>query len=43
MGLLNDVPPLVASGVESTPLVAVTGIFPPRLGIEGPESPKTHG
>ena len=43
LGTLNDVPPLVHSGIEAAPLIAINGVNTPKLGIAGPESPKTHG
>jgi hypothetical protein len=43
MGVLNDVPPLVASGLNAAPLVAINGTNQNKLGVQGGESPKTHG
>ncbi len=43
MGVLNDVPPMVLSGLEAAPLIAQNGTKQNKLGIQGAESPKTHG
>ncbi len=43
MGVLNDLPPMVESGLSASPLVAVNGVNQNKLGIQGGQSPKTHG
>lgn len=44
MGALNDLPPMVESGLAASPLVASNGTNQNRLGIQGGgASPKTHG
>lgn len=43
MGVLNDLPPVVSSGLEFSPFVAINGTDQNKLGIQGLQSPKTHG
>ena len=43
MGVLNDLPPMVVSGLEASPLIATNGTDQNKLGIQGAASPKTHG
>lgn len=43
MGELNDLPPVVQSGLDFAPFVAINGTQTNKLGIQGGESPKTHG
>ena len=43
MGVLNDLPPMVTSGLAFAPLVAINGTNQNKLGIQGAVSPKTHG
>ena len=43
MGVLNDLPPMVSSGLEASPLIATNGTDQNKLGIQGAVSPKTHG
>lgn len=43
MGVLNDLPPTVESGLAFAPFVAINGTDQNKLGIQGAQSPKTHG
>lgn len=43
LGVLNDLPPMVTSGLDASPLIAVNGVDQNKLGIQGGASPKTHG
>ncbi len=43
MGVLNALPPMVASGGDFLPLIATNGTNQNKLGIQGATSPKTHG
>lgn len=43
MGILNALPPMVASGLAAAPLIATNGTNQNKLGIQGGASPKTHG
>lgn len=43
MGVLNDLPPMVESGLAASPLMATNGTKQNKLGIQGSASPKTHG
>ena len=43
MGVLNDLPPVVQSGLAFAPFVAKNGTDQNKLGIQGGVSPKTHG